>query len=203
MAANSSSSRPAAARIPSRDRAASMSPSPCREHHQTRRPIQTRSTSFRQLESGWTAALSRLFRFLSTASRWPTLLGLSIARWSAYFIVEEPTEQIGELRLLAQNCFLMYRSAVFFGQPRELRRQITHRHIIRHIRPIRRCDRLPTRFCFAQLPANFLVPPLIVCLPARDGQSRINLQTRPSVVPFDFQALHVESIEDDHGHRQF
>src|SRR5260370_2371816 len=46
MAANLSSSRPVAAKIPSPHRAASTSPLPCSKYHQRRRALQTRSTSF-------------------------------------------------------------------------------------------------------------------------------------------------------------
>ena len=97
----------------------------------------------------------------------------------------------------------MSRSAVRFGQMRELCRQMAHRHIIWHVPSIRRCDRFPAGFRSAQLPANFFVPLFVIRFSTRYGCVRINLQARPSMVPLDFQALHAEPLKNHHGLPQF
>src|SRR5207249_9593149 len=96
----------------------------------------------------------------------------------------------------------MCRTAIPLGQLRELCRQMAHCHIVWYIGSIRGCNRLPARFCAAQLPATFFASPLIVRFSTRDSRSKIYLQTGPSVVPFDFQTLHLEPLKDDHRQRQ-
>src|SRR5260370_11008540 len=91
----------------------------------------------------------------------------------------------------------MWGGAIACRKWREWRCQILHRHIVRHIVSILWSDGFPAGFCAPQLPAHLLLLSLQMNRPPPEEYLGFHLETRPAVVALDFDALHLELLDND------
>jgi len=144
----------------------------------------------------------RLFRFFFTGNRWFAFLRLASAGEAPALLSRSPLSRLASWTLAVKlspdprRCRLL-RSAARAAPPDCAPLHRSAQTSDPRVRP------LPSPMLFCAAPANFFVSLLIVRLATRDGRARIHLQMRPSVVPFDFQAFHLEPLEDDHWRANF